>query len=642
MNSRKKTVIFQCNSYTDGYGDIGNLIDVAREVINHIGEDNITPYFVITAEIMLSKEQIEKLPVSLEEYNDKNALPALEDAVKRFKQDSKYVFKLDSDSQIYSFTHPQYKTSKYQSLDEFIEDNQSLKKIYANADIIFTIATPFPKLNAKEKSLNKNVEIFNITEHCNASHSGPSNSYPHLNHYVTGISKDDSGLMVSNKECDPIQALKSMTDISYLEKLGLKTPLSDNDASRFIRDTLVVPVYLGESQKQDLAPLIHFVSQSPLASKFHKIIFHVNKRVYDEKMFNEMNAALDKKPGTPDIQLIIGHYFENPDDFQRVFQLGSGRGIAIVSSDKVLELAISCDLLPLYPPVDWKRPVHRSLHEFVDDDSDLNKLFIFLGKTSALKKNKDSEHQTMMLAIQDDESVTECLSMNTIYAWREGKRPLLLENSFYNVLHNEILNHQPPHALQQKTKNALKVMQKDIFNSKFSFSENYLLSFFETSDVGMGTANNTISSWAKKILDEIDGAQKGKQTYISAFIHSLITIILASEDKNDKNAEIANNMLKHLDLNVEKALFYVKNYLMLSPELTCITDDEKTKLAKDWFSELKFIWTKSSDEQLDMLKKVIVWANQLPEHCRYGVLQCICKELKLDDVTLENTVKQSV
>jgi hypothetical protein len=411
-------------------------------------------------------------------------------------------------------------------------------------------------------------------------------------------------------------------------------PLTDEAASHFIKSTLVVPVYLGEDQKSDLAPLVHLVSQSSLARKFQKIIFHVNKRVYDEELYNEMNATLSKKPETPLIQLIVGHYFENPNDFVNVFQLSSGRGVAIVSSDKVLELAISCDLLPLYPPVACKRPMHRSLHELVHDDHGLNKLYTFLGKTSALKKNKMSEHQTMIQDMQNDDSIADSLTSNTVYIWSETKRPQLLEMSFYNVLHNEILDHKPPFELELKSKNALKLFQKEIFTSKFKFNESYLSNIFEVNNVSMGPVKNTISSWAKKVLDEMDAAQKGKQTYVCAFINALIIIILSSENKDDVNAEIANNLLDHMDLDIESALFAVKNYLSLSLALTGISDETKNNLSQDWMTELKFIWTRPKDEQVQCLKKVVIWANQLPENSRYGVMQCICRELNLSEVAM--------
>lgn len=551
----KKIVIFQCNiSNIDS--DIGHCIDVAKEVITHFGTDNILPYFVVTAESS-----------------------HLQEAINRFKDKSQYAFTIDFDKQLQTFTN--------HSLMECLEQNIPLKDIYAAANIIFTIARPFPELTAKEKFLHKNVEIFNITEHCNTSLLGPAWSYPHFHHYVTGISKYDSGLMVRDLASDPVKALQSISDTTYLEKLGVTLPLTDEVALQFIKNNLVIPVYMDESQKHDLAPLMHLVSQSPLARKFLKIIFHVNQSAYDETLFNEMNAMLNKRPDTPKIQLLVGHHFKHPDDLQRVFQLSSGQGVAIVSSDKGLELAISSDLLPLYLPLAWKRPMHRSLHELVQDLPDLNNLQAFLSKTTALKKMKTTEHQTMIQAMQDDDSVSQSLNTNAVLDWRELKRPLLLEKSFYNILHNQILDHQPAYDLEQKARNALMIFQEDKYK-------------------------------IEKILNEINEVQNGKQTYVVAFMNAL-TIVA--------NDERCHFILKHLNLDVESVLFAVKNYLNLSPEFTCISEQDKKNLSADWMSELKFIWTQSQDDQIDLLKKVILWANQLPEKCRYGVLMCICREL---------------
>jgi len=558
MEANKKVVIFQCDGREVAYRDIGRLIDVAREVICHFGADNIIPYFIISA-----------------------TQDSLKEVIIRFKTESKYAFSMDVDKQVYS------------------QDNPALKQIYPKADIIFTFSTPLPESISKENDLNKQVEIVNITGHCNASLSGPAWSYPHLHHYVTGISKYDSGLMVRDKTIDPVKALQSITDISYIEALGLKTPVSDQAANQFIKNTLVVPVYLDESQQRDLAPLIHLVSQSPLARKFNPIIFHVNQRAYDAATYTEMDALLQKRPDTPSVQLIVGHYFENLKDFQRIFQLSSGKGIAIVSSDKTLELAISCDLMPLYSPVMSKRHMHRSLHDFVEDIPDLNKLQLFLGKTVALKKKKTTEHQTMMQALLQDDSICDCLNKHAITVWKETKRPVLLATSFNHVLHNEILDHQPSHDLERKSKYALKLFKQDLMD------------------------DNTRSG-SKKLFDEIEAAENGKQTYTHAFINSLIVIIL---EKDERNTELYNQMLSHLKLDVEGALFSVKNYLNLSPALTGISEADKKNLSADWAEELKFVWTTSREEQLQWLRKVVIWANQLPDDCRYGILQSICREL---------------
>lgn len=603
-----KIIIFQCNSFNDGDGDIGNLIDVANQVMQHFGAKNVIPYFVITAELAfdsqlmdnMTDKEVSEFAEQFENESNEKSLSVLQAAVNRFKQESKYIFDVDVDKQVFALNHPQYDSSECHSLDEYLEKNVTLRNIYASADIIFTIATPFPELRNKEKFTKKNVEYFTITEHCNTSLAGPAWSYAHFHHYVTGISKYDSGLMVSDMAKDPVAALQAITDQAWLEKIGLTMPVSDKDAAKFIKTTLVVPVYLSENQKHDLAPLIHLVSQSPLARKYQKMIFHVNKRAYDAELYKTMDVTLTKRPDTPKIELIVGHYFENPNDFKSLFQLASSRGVAIVSSDKVLELAISCDVMPLYPPVSWKRLMHRNLHDLVHDNPDLSKLMVFLGKTSGLKKTKFSEHK-MLHALQQDDSVAECLTMQSLIAWQEKMRPVLLQGSFYKILHEEILDHHPSLELENNARFALRVFLK----------------------YG-GSDNNPIMA---DISRELHEAENGSKTYFSAFMHALVAVVVASENANDKQKNSYNLMLEKLDIDMERTLFAIKNYLNLSTDLTGITEKDKQNLAEDWASELKFMWTKSSVEQLAFFKKVVRWANQLSPQNRMAILQCVCREL---------------
>jgi hypothetical protein len=460
LQRQKKIIIFHCNSYDDGNGDIGNLIDVVTQVINHFGPQNVTPYFVITAHLagggsdvrmwfqydenLSHNEMCAKAREKARNATLVQAEEALKEAVQRFKEEAVFAFKnfdIDLEKQTYQFvsqTHSAFcETEKHPEFDRFIEDSKELQEIYASADVIYNIATPFPAL-PHHLPLKKEVQLITITEHCAASYHEEQSKVSHPFHYVTGIGKPYSGLMVSDLSCElsgSLKALQEITDIDYIKKLGLSYPVSDAEGKQFLTSTLIVPVYLGVNQRDDLAPIFHLVSQSPFAKQFEKIIFHVNKRAYNERVFNEADKQLVKDPHTPHVQLIVGHYFQDPNDFRRVYQLSSGRGVAICSSDKVLELAISCGLLPLYPPIKWKQQVHADLIHFVGKDSNHGVLLTFLGLTAGLY---GFGHQDMLEKLKNKDPIFHSLTDEAIQVWKEKKRPILLKNSFYYVLQKQI------------------------------------------------------------------------------------------------------------------------------------------------------------------------------------------------------------
>lgn len=464
--------VFQCNAYSDGNGDIGNLIDVATQIIDHYGIDHVIPVFVITASSAGQKNKI-------------TTQQLVQEALEYFKKEAGYAFQKYANPIFHSFTFsPEHKcnyTIEDENFNTLIQTTE-LKNIYPVADAVFNIATPFPSLPRSIK-LKQGAQIINITEHNFASSKWDNSSNVEEHHYVTGIKDNNSGLMVKENSCDlngSVKALQAIQDKRYIEKLGLIYPVPFDEARSFLEQTLVVPVYLGDSQQQDLAPLIHLVSQSPLGQDFKKIIFHVNKRAYDEDIYKEANAQLQTGP-SPEVVLIVGHYFDDPEDFQRIYQLSSNRGVAICSSDKVLEKAISCSLFPLYPPVRWKVGVYADFVDFVKEDPEHSKLFEFLGKTSSVQdvdgqipnnildlssnfqaakkcmsgniqdlyniEQPDYNGKKMLKTLSEDSTISSSLTSEVIQRWKENKRPILLKNSFYTVLQNQVLT---PNLVQEK------------------------------------------------------------------------------------------------------------------------------------------------------------------------------------------------
>lgn len=470
----KKIYVFQCNSFEDGNGDIGNLVEVSQKIIESLGSENITPYFVITSHLMnddlrhyLPDRSWKPDPAdpdkNIWDVAAENMLNAsqksVEQAVIRFKEEAGFAFKhfkgIDIDKQTFSFVstnhgiHYDNTTWEHPQFRQLLEDSKSLRHIYTSADAIYTIATPFPQL-PRTLNTREDVQRIAITEHYAKSYDPEAiqlhTSHP-PNHYVTGIGESFSGLMVSDLSCDQegsIQALQAITDKKYIEELGLKYPVSHKEAKAFLHSTCIVPVYLGETQQKDLPVILHMISQSPFAKDFEKIVFHVNKRAYDETTFQKIHAELDSSMSMPS-KLIVGHYFADPDDFKRIYQLSSGRGIAVCSSDKVLELAISCNLLPLYPPVLWKKQVNSGLITLAGQASHWGSLLDFLRNTSAVNPRTS----VMLEAFKRNPVISNHLSVDTLVNWEE-QRKLLLDNSFFKVLEGEILKHDKE-SLQSDT-----------------------------------------------------------------------------------------------------------------------------------------------------------------------------------------------
>jgi hypothetical protein len=580
----RKIAIFQCNSYTDGEGEIGNLIDVATQVINHYGVDNIIPYFVITVKLMDEPDENEKYEV---------AEKALAEAILRFKKGISLKFQIDLDKQLYDFFPPKYSMCNlHPDFSDYINDDENLKAIYAQADFIFNIATLFPKFSDKVK-LKKNVKFISITEHAAASYNFdkyPNRSLPAANYYVTGIHNECSGLMVQDLSCDlhaSVRALQDITDHRYINSLGLDWPVSDEAAYKYIQNTLVVPVYLGVSQQDDLAPLVHFVARSPLASQFSKVVFHINKRAYNKEKFDAVFDKFILDESMPDIHLMIGHYLENPDDYRRIYQLSSGRGIAIISSDKALELTISCDLLPMYPPVEWKTEIYDEMLDFIKDNDVLSQLHGFSRLTSGLERNCSNG----MLEALYSQPYCSLLTNEAVTSWHESKRPLLLQNSFYHKLHNEILNDGPSVELERCARVIVENMMTNLF-----------------------------TSLPDKLTRETALAEKGQQSWTLTLKNNMNYIIsnpasyryhdFFGRSQIDISATI-KNVIKYLTMPAQ--------YTGLPPNVGVFT----TSLRRTFSTSKRKSLNAACEIRINILKSIIGYALKLPEKSCNGILSCL-------------------
>lgn len=416
------SLVFHCNIFSDGIGDQGNVIDVARHIIEYTQNDTIHFYFVVTAtQAGLSNDDpfdtcyshfLAEISNLFSKYQDISFSP----------EENIYSFRIDH----MPSEHMRGLNAKSSSYNALINNNPKLRKIYANAEAIFNIATPFPAL-PKSIQLKPSTQIINITEHNASAQWFANHSIPEAHHYVTGFGKGKSGLMIEDLSCDLDESVKALQSIEkeYISKLGLSFPVSTKEAAQFLKNTLVVPVYLGVMQQTILAQLVYMVSQSPLASGYGNIVFHINQRAYNSEIFNKQFKELENTygPSPGKIQLIVGHFFKDEVDFRRLYQLSSGAGVAIISSDKVLELAISNGLFPIYPPVPWKEDVYKDLCKLVQDDVDCTRLFSHLGSI----ENKQLS------------GLASLVNSELLNNWAKMVRPELLKNSFYGILQARIL-----------------------------------------------------------------------------------------------------------------------------------------------------------------------------------------------------------
>lgn len=416
-------LVLHCNLFNDGYGDIGNAIDVTRHILEYSKpRSDINFYFVLTATMRLRPKENVLTELKLTEF-------FITEITNLFKKYPGTSFEVNRN--IFIFQRHEYINfdglidSDY-NFNLLINNNAHLKKVYELADAIINIATPFPAL-PESIQLKPDTQIINITEHNAVSLWFETSSLPEVHHYVTGVRTDTSGLMIEDLSCDQKQSanvLTAITDKEYIRKLGLTYPVSTIEAIKFLEQTLVVPVYLGEMQQANLASLIYLMAQSPLGSNFSKIIFHINQRSYNPALYKEKFDELERNHGAcrGTIELIIGHFFKEDEDLRRLYQLSSGVGVAIISSDKVLELAISCGLMPIYPPVPWKTSVFKDLCELGKENQDYSALHEFLKHIDTIEFTNSS-----------------FINTNLIDYWAKVHRPELLDKSFYGILQSKIL-----------------------------------------------------------------------------------------------------------------------------------------------------------------------------------------------------------
>jgi hypothetical protein len=453
-SSNKKTLIFHVNHYTDGNGDLGNMIEISTEIIQRLKTLDIAevePYFVITSKGNL-KELSERLISSVPfEINQENI----------YLMEHKEVLALTvdyDDRNIFS---------------QFINNNPHLKATYEKADGVYAIATPFPhfKQTLEAKALlKKDVFPIEITEHYAPSYNKVINNAAISNppdYFVTGITRKQSGLMVSDKEINPVTALLSIEDEKYLKRLGIdKSKLNIETAQDFLNNTLIIPVYFSLEQCKLLPLWIYLITHSDLAKNYKKIIFHTNKIAYNENDFKETeenfktwDVLLKKshKYHYTDYELISDHYFANPEDLTRLFQMYSGKGVAIIAGDKTIELAISTGLLPIYLAPHWKGYAMEKLVEFVFENLELRYLSMFASISNSADLANFIKIQCIkerpLLKYGEDNylmpsSIFSFICSKTIETWNETYRVELLKNTFWNTLDTQII----PLISAQKTK----------------------------------------------------------------------------------------------------------------------------------------------------------------------------------------------
>lgn len=402
QKTEKKILIFHVNEYPDGLGDMGNLIDFSQKMLELLGKENVIPYFVITS--MDNEKAVARL---------KSSMPSV---------DSNHVFTFEKNAQ----------EVNAENFSKLVNSSDKLKEAYANADGVYFIATPFEVSEQIKSFLKPGIEPTTVTEHIASSYGDwkKRKSLPPY-HYVTGIGEGYSGMMVTDLSSKSLSSsaeiLLSISDKTYLSKLGLKE-LSQNEALDFLENTLVVPVYLGVSQVDKLRPLLSLILHSPLAKKYKKVVFHVSKSAYSKEHFNfNSNEILLEGENLPKFEMIIGHYFEDPSDCEKIYQLAPNGGVAVCSGDKSLELTVSSGLMPLYVAPMWKNGMSKLLINLFGLESPPHaKLLEFCASCGSYPTGSDVEDAS-------------CLLIQVVYdAWKTMIRPKLLENSFYHVMEKEI------------------------------------------------------------------------------------------------------------------------------------------------------------------------------------------------------------
>lgn len=313
--------IFHVNHFSDGNGDLGNLIDINNYFIkklNQLGAPKIRCIYIIGYDYSVLK------PVKADE------ILSLEKLKKRLQEEALQVI---PDEDIYFLTNGT-------ELDNLIQE-KNLTPFYQNADQIYEIATTFGGEDAKLKQiLNKKYhdKCITITEHYASSFSMSDTVSKPPFHYATGVGKGYTGYRTHQIKNDLTAAqMLIQFDGDYLAKLGLqKTTLTESEAQKFLEENLIIPVYLAPRQEKYFKKIQEYILNSPLGKSYKKVYFHVNK----PQLLNDTS---------------IHYFFKDKKQLTFLYLLYSGISVAVVAGDNMLELALSCGLLPLYLPPSWKR-----------------------------------------------------------------------------------------------------------------------------------------------------------------------------------------------------------------------------------------------------------------------------------------------
>lgn len=415
QNNKRIIVVFNLNQYPDGMGDIGNYIEVSSYMIEKAGS-KIIPHFVIAG--WGYQAALKKFKQSMERY----LIP----------KEQIYVYSPPAD------WDPREGDQLYDgdAFVAYVKSNINLKKAYNEASIIFNISTPFfHNYPFWTQLLKKSTPQINITEHGASSYSAIYRYTPQPYRLITGLEKDQLGLMLKEQSNDPVQALLSITDQKYLKKLGLPNNFTEADAKHFLQENLVVPIYLRDSQCNVLPQLLWVLKRSTLCQNYKKVILHISR--FYERGFNQYNElfinALESNGLEPisseeDAKFItIKEYNLDIENYNRIYQLSSGHGVAFIAGDKSLEQAIQAGLLPIYVAPGFKHKTQEALIELVGANSELGKLFAF-----TIQEPSKINLSTLTGNYPD-------ITPTMVNTWLPYKTKLVHEKSFWSVFDHHII-----------------------------------------------------------------------------------------------------------------------------------------------------------------------------------------------------------
>ncbi|KPJ67166.1 MAG: hypothetical protein AMJ43_05800 [Coxiella sp. DG_40] len=332
-----KVFVLHVDHRPDGNGDVRHAFDISVELINLFPQ----------AEIHLVIAHKGKMDWSL--INTELEEPYNKQVIGHFFQIDQYQFECNGK------LHDHYKLSDCKvGFKRFVSEDISLNNAYTAAKIVFIISTPFPQEFFK-KYITPETRIITITEHCATSFLNDDEIGLTGENYVLGIDKIHSGkgLLIKDTRQEPMQALLSITDQRFLQKLGFSQyPLTPENAKQYLEDHLIVPIYYQYGFDYILRPLIYALSHSPLAVD-KKMVFVINRNNPDLTEWNRFKSELPLKVITTisnfplentasddesaSISIIAGYWFEKSGDFKNLCNLAFWM---ICSGDKTLEVAV--------------------------------------------------------------------------------------------------------------------------------------------------------------------------------------------------------------------------------------------------------------------------------------------------------------